>query len=211
MDNKLAATKSNLIKLKEDLSFAKLGYDLLDQKRSILVVELLTLVDHAVDYQSKVEYSLLQASKALQDTILHQGRLRTGNLAEAVNIQSDFMLSERKVMGVHLPKVDTTFEEHGPYFSPEGTTVLIEETIAKYRDALQLMGKLAELKVSIMRLSKEVKKTIRKTNSLEKIVIPQYESELNVMKDRIEEAERESFILLKEVKEQLEARSKENA
>ena len=210
MDNELAATKSNLIKLKEDLAFAKLGYELLDQKRSILVVELLTLVDHAVDYQSKVEYSLNQASKVLQETILHQGRLRTGNLAEAVNIQADFLLSERKVMGVHLPKVETSFVEHGPYFSPEGTTVLVEETIAKYRDALQLMGRLAELKVSIMRLAKEVKKTIRKTNSLDKIVIPNTEEQLNSMKDRIDEAERESFILLKGVKEKLEAKARED-
>ncbi len=51
MNTTLAPTRSNLLKLSEDLKFAQLGYELLDQKRSILVVELLTLVDQAVDYE----------------------------------------------------------------------------------------------------------------------------------------------------------------
>lgn len=208
MDNNLPATKSNLMKLKDELAFATQGQELLDQKRSILVVELLTLVDQAVDYQSRVEKALRVSNVSLQNTILHEGRLKTGNLAASINITSDYQLSERKVMGVHLPKVETNFQEHGPYFSPEGTTVLVEETIADYREALKLMGRLAELKVSIMRLAREVKKTIRKVNSLEKIVIPNTRSSLNQMSDRLEEAERESHILLKTVKNRLDAQEK---
>ena len=50
-----APTKTNLLRLRHDLQFAKLGHELLDQKRNILVVELLTLVDQAVDFQEKVQ------------------------------------------------------------------------------------------------------------------------------------------------------------
>lgn len=205
----LPATKSNLMRLKDELAFASQGHELLDQKRSILVVELLTLVDQAVDYQTRVENALALASTSLQNTILHEGRLKTGNLASSIDITSAYQLSERKVMGVHLPKVETDFVEHGPYFSPEGTTVLVEETISYYRDALKLMGRLAELKVSIMRLAREVKKTIRKVNSLEKIVIPDTKAALKNMSDRLEEADRESRILLKSVKDRLDSRKNE--
>ena len=66
------------------------------------------------------------------------------------------------------------------------------------------MGQLAELKVSIMRLAREVKKTIRKVNSLEKLVIPDKEETVKYLTSRIEESERESFILLKSVKEKME-------
>lgn len=197
------------MRLKDELAFASQGHELLDQKRSILVVELLTLVDQAVDYQTRVENALALASTSLQNTILHEGRLKTGNLASSIDITSAYQLSERKVMGVHLPKVKTDFVEHGPYFSPEGTTVLVEETISYYRDALKLMGRLAELKVSIMRLAREVKKTIRKVNSLEKIVIPDTKAALKDMSDRLEEADRESRILLKSVKDRLDSRKNE--
>lgn len=196
------------MKLKEDLAFSKLGYDLLDQKRSILVSELLTLVDQAVDYQNRVEKSLLDAEKALQDAIMHMGRLKIANLAGAVNITSSIDLKSRKVMGVTLPKVETSFEGEGPFFSPEGTSMLSEVALNKYREALELMGRMAELKVSIMRLAKEVKKTIRKVNALEKLVIPDKEETCKYLLSRIEEQERESFILLKVVKDRMQKQGK---
>ena len=80
----------------------------------------------------------------------------------------------------------------------------MEDTLAAYRDALKLMGRLAELKVSIMRLAREVKKTIRKVNALEKIVIPELQDTLSYTRSRIEEAERESFMLMKQVKDRME-------
>ncbi len=205
MATMIAPTRSNLMKLKDDLSFAQLGYELLDQKRSILVVELLTLVDQAIDYQSRVDTALAQSHGALQQTVLQMGRLKVNNVFPAVTAESSMSIRERKVMGVHLPRVETTFVDKGPYFSPEGTTLAVEESLEKFREALSLMGRLAELKVSIMRLAREVKKTIRKVNALEKIVIPNLEEDLRFTKMRIEEAERESFMILKQVKRRLDA------
>ncbi len=198
------------MKVKDELGFSRLGYDLLDQKRSILVSELLTLVDQAVEYQNRVEKSLREAENALQDAIMHMGRLRIANLAGAVNITSSINLSERRVMGVLLPKVDTSFSGEGPYFSPEGTSMLSELAINKYRDALEIMGKMAELKVSIMRLSREVRKTIRKVNALEKLIIPDKEETVKYLTSRIEEQERESFTLMKRVKDKIERKREEN-
>ncbi len=204
MESGIAPTRSNLMRLKDELGFSRLGYELLDQKRSILVSELLTLVDQAVDYQNRVEKSLVEAESALQDAIMHMGRLRLGNLAPAVGITSELELGRRKVMGVVLPKVHTTFSGEGPFFSPEGTSMLSEVAIDRYREALTLLGQMAELKVSIMRLSREVKKTIRKVNALEKLVIPDKEETVRYLQGRIEESERESFILLKSVKDRME-------
>ncbi|MFA6772917.1 MAG: V-type ATP synthase subunit D, partial [Sphaerochaeta sp.] len=204
MNTTLAPTRSNLLKLIEDLKFAQLGHELLDQKRSILVVELLTLVDQAVDYEQRVVIALAEAQLSLSDAIMQMGRLRVGNLGGAVNIDYSINLGSRRVMGVSVPKVETTFVDKSPYFSSEDTSILSELSIDRYRTTLQLMGRLAELKVSIMRLAKEVKKTIRKVNALEKIVIPQNKETIAWMRGRIEEQERENFILLKVVKDRME-------
>jgi len=209
MATMIAPTRSNLLKLKDDLAFARLGYELLDQKRSILVVELLTMVDQAVDYQARVDAALSISHDSLQNTVLQMGRLKVNNVFPAVRTESAVELSERKVMGVHLPRVTTSFIDTGPYFSPEGTTLSVEESLEKFREALSLMGRLAELKVSIMRLAREVKKTIRKVNALEKIVIPNLEEDLRFTKQRIEEAERESFMILKQVKNRLDASNRQ--
>ena len=208
MNTNIAPTKSNLMKIKDELAFSKTGYDLLDQKRSILVSELLTLVDQAVDYQNRVEKALKEADEALEDAIMHMGRLKVANLAGAVNISSSITLTSRKVMGVALPRVSTEFSGSGPFFSPEGTSMLSEVAVSKYRDALSLMGQMAELKVSIMRLAREVRKTIRKVNSLEKLVIPDREATVRYLTERIEEAERESMIQMKSVKSRMERMGK---
>ena len=204
MNTNIAPTRSNLMKIKDELAFSRTGYDLLDQKRSILVSELLTLVDQAVDYQNRVENALRDASEALEDAIMHMGRLKVANLAGAVSISSSISLGSRKVMGVELPKVGTEFSGSGPFFSPEGTSMLAEVAVSRYRDALSLMGQMSELKVSIMRLAREVRKTIRKVNSLEKLIIPDREATVRYLTSRIEEAERESMIQMKTVKNRLE-------
>ena len=208
MNAQIAPTRSNLMRIKNELAFSRTGYDLLDQKRSILVSELLTLVDQAVDYQNRVERALQDAETSLQDAIMHMGRLRVANLAGAVSISSSISLSSRKVMGVALPKVSTEFSGTGPFFSPEGTSMIGEVAVSRFSEALSLMGQMAELKVSIMRLSREVKKTIRKVNSLEKLVIPDREETVRYLTGRIEEAERENFVLMKVVKDRME-RAKE--
>ena len=82
--------------------------------------------------------------------------------------------------------------------------MLAEVAVNRYREALSLMGQMSELKVSIMRLAREVRKTIRKVNSLEKLVIPDREATVRYLSSRIEEAERESMIQMKTVKNRME-------
>ena len=210
MQKHVAPTRSNLLRLNDELKFASLGRDLLDQKRSILVVELLTLVDQAVDYQGRVDKALGKAEQSLQKSIMEMGRLKVANLFGAIDIRSSIRLSERKVMGVRLPQVETTYSGDGPFFSPEGITLSVEQSLVDYREALELMGRLSQLKVSIMRLAREVKKTIRKVNALEKIVIPDLRETVAFTRARIEESERENFILMNMVKDRMEKSSDQN-
>lgn len=199
-----APTKTNLLKLREDLAFARQGYELLDQKRNILVVELLTLVDQTVDYQNKIEKALAKAYKTLESAVLQMGKLQVQYLASAVNITTDITIKRRRVMGVILPIVDTQFQENAPYYSPVGTSFWIDSSLEAFRDVLELLGKLAQLKISVLRLANEVRKTIRKVNALEKIAIPDLEETVRSIQCRLEENERDMFTLMKMVKERLE-------
>jgi len=200
----IAPTKTNMIRLKQDLKFARLGYELLDQKRNILILELLHLVDQTEDFQKRVEDSLARAYKTLEEAVLQMGKLKMKNLAGAVNIKTNIRLSQRKVMGVTLPVVETDFIERSPYFSPMGTSFWIDTSLDAFKSALKLMGRLAELKVSVLRLANEVHKTIRKVNALEKIAIPDLKETVSYIESRLEENERDMFILMKMVKQRLE-------
>jgi V/A-type H+-transporting ATPase subunit D len=202
----IAPTKTNLLKLRQELAFARLGHELLDQKRNILVLELLALVDQTVDFQERVVRALAEAYRTLQEAVMHTGKLKVATLASAVNISAEITLKQRRVMGVRLPVVETSFVEHPPYYSPMGTSFWIDGSIKEFKEALQLMGRLAELKISIIRLAMEVRKTIRKVNALEKIAIPDLGNSVLFIQNRLEENERDMFVLMKMVKTRLLAR-----
>jgi V/A-type H+-transporting ATPase subunit D len=200
---RVAPTKTNLLKTRQDLAFARLGHELLDQKRNILVLELLNLVDQAVDFQERVTAALAEAYETLERAVMRMGKLKVAALSSAVNISAEITLKQRRVMGVRLPVVETNFLERAPYFSPMGTSFWIDSSLEEFKEALQLMGRLAELKISIIRLAAEVRKTIRKVNALEKIAIPDLEQTVGFIQNRLEENEREMLILMKMVKNRL--------
>lgn len=199
-----APTKTNLLRLKNDLKFAQQGYELLDQKRNILIIELLALVDQAADFQNRVENALAEAYKHLEETVFDMGKLKVQYLTGAVNMSTDITIDSRRVMGVSLPVIETRFSENPPYYSPMGTSFWIDSSLENFKEALKLLGKLSELKISVLRLAGEVKKTIRKVNALEKIAIPNLKETVHYIESRLEENERDMFVLMKIVKENLE-------
>ena len=141
----VAPTKTNLLKLRQELAFAQLGHELLDQKRNILVIELLTLVDQTVDFQARIEKALAEAYSTLEQAVLRMGRLRVTQLAGAVNIRADIHIRQRRVMGVALPVVETRFEERPPFYSPLDTSFWIDRSVRGFKEALELMGDVRKL------------------------------------------------------------------
>ncbi|MDX9785090.1 MAG: V-type ATP synthase subunit D, partial [Spirochaetia bacterium] len=133
------------------------------------------------------------------------GKLQVLSLSSAVNMDASIKLGQRKVMGVALPVVETTFTARAPYFSALGADFRVDLAVKGFREALGLMGRFAELKVSITRLATETHKTIRKVNALEKIAIPELEETISHIGGRLEESERDIFVLMKMVKDRLAA------
>jgi len=205
-----APTKTNLLRLRNDLKFAQQGYELLDQKRNILIIELLALVDQTSDFQSRVENMLTKAYNALEETVFDMGKLKVQYLTGAVNITTDITIRTRRVMGVSLPVIETQFKEHSPYYSPMGTSFWIDSSLYFFKEVLKLLGKLAELKISVLRLANEVKKTMKKVNALEKIAIPDLKETVHYIESRLEENERDMFILMKMVKGNLEKKRRQH-
>jgi V/A-type H+-transporting ATPase subunit D len=197
--SKLVPTKTNLLRLKRDLSFAREGYELLEQKRQILVMELMALMDKTAVAQGFLEKELAAAYRALQNAVLADGKSAVAAVAPAVNFTPELTITSRRVMGVHL-----TVEDKAPYFSPGETSFWMDESIARFKKVLEALGVLVELRVSLLRLAYEVRKTVRRVNALEKIAIPNYEETIKYIQDTLEEAERGMFATLKLVKVRLE-------
>lgn len=202
----VAPTKTNLQRVKRDLGFANEGWELLDQKRKILVVELMGLIDRAVEAQEDVEKRLVTAYKALDEAMLRIGRRELSLVSLGMHIRSDIKFSERRVMGVSIPKVRVEFDDKSPYVAAAESSVWVDEAVLRFREVLKLLGQLAEARIALMRLSREVAKTVRRVNALEKVFIPDYNETLNYIVMSLEEMDREAFFVNKLVKDHLQKR-----
>jgi len=206
---KIVPTKSNLLKVKRDLVFAQEGYELLEQKRQVLVAQLMPLVNDAIAAHEKMDTALKNAYDSLQNAIVSSGKNTVKSMAKGVRVDSEIQIHNLRVMGVTLPKIDVKLHDNAPYYSAGNSSFWFDESILRFKLILEEMGHFAELRVSLLRLAKEVRKTQRRVNALEKIAIPDYRATIKFISDSLEESERGTFSTLKIIKERLEKRKEE--
>jgi V/A-type H+-transporting ATPase subunit D len=202
----VAPTRTNLTRLRSELAFADEGYELLEQKREILVAELKRFTARAIDAQRRVDDELARAFTALKEAELASGLSGVTSSARAVNVEADIRLRMRRVMGVGIPAARLDLKDTLPYFGPQATSVWTDEAIVRFKNALSAIAQLAEARISVIRLAREIQKTIRRVNALERVFIPDYQETINYVEDSLEEADRESFFMTKLVRDRLEAR-----
>ena len=199
----IAATKTNLLKSKKLLSLTREGHALLDEKRRILINELTSVV-HIVDkLQREVDIAMQGAYGLMDKTIVIMGRKRLEELSVSIDIKTSLSISERRIMGVSLPIINMNVKENPPYYSAYEVSFYVDEVIIRFKEILKLIIQLAEKKIALIRIAKEVQKTIRKVNALEKIYLPFYEDSVKYINDRLDEDSREAFSMLKLIKERI--------
>lgn len=197
----IAATKTNLLKVKKDLALTKEGYELLDEKRKILLTELAGLIDKTVKAENDLDEALRSAYAELNKQIVAAGRRQLEEVALAVGTETHLSLSSRRIMGVTLPVLGLKINDRPPYNSSLFIGVGVDEVRQKFQRILPLLAKVAELKITTLRLGKEVQKTIRKVNALEKVYIPYYKEAAKSIGDRLDEESRDAFSMLKLIKQ----------
>lgn len=199
----IAATKTNLLSIKRSLALTKEGYELLDEKRKILINELNAVIDIAENLEMELAKMLKDAYATTDKGVVVMGRSAAESLSFAGGIENDISISTRRVMGVDIPMVKLKITDNPPHHSPYGVSSYIEEATIKFKEILKIIAQLAEKKIALLRIAEEVFKTIRKVNALEKIYIPNYQDTFKNISERLDEEGRESFCMLKMIKTHL--------
>jgi len=201
-------TKSSLLSLKRQLAFAEEGYDLLEQKRQILIFELMSRLNRAREAEQRVTDGMKRAHAALREAMLDIGSDALDRAAGGVRMDHRVDVTSQHLMGMKIPRVTATIEPAGPQFGLSGTSASTDVAMRRFVEALPLLAEMAELENAVLRLARELRKTQRRCNALSKIFIPNYLETMAYITATLEERERESFIILKMIRDRL-ARSRE--
>jgi V/A-type H+/Na+-transporting ATPase subunit D len=199
----VAPTKSSYLELSRQLDSAKEGYDLLDQKRQILVYELMSRLGRARDAERRLNAAVAPAHEALRDAVLDVGSTGVDRATLAVVYEHQVELSQQNLMGIRLPTVTALPAELSVQFGIGGTSAQTDTAMRRFIEVLPLLAELAELENSVIRLARELRKTQRRCNALSKVFIPDYSETIDYILSNLEERERESFIIQKMIKDRL--------
>jgi V/A-type H+-transporting ATPase subunit D len=199
----IAPTKSNLLSLKRQLAFAEEGFDLLEQKRQILIFELMSRLDRAREVERGASEVLRRAFGALREAVLEAGSNALDRAALGVRMAPQVTLADQHLMGIRIPRVKSRIEPPGVQFGIGETSANADVAMLRFVEALPLLAELAELENAVLRLALELRKTQRRCNALSKIFIPEYRETIGYIMGALEERERESFIILKMIRDRL--------
>lgn len=193
----IAPTKSNLRKVRADLEFAYEGFDLLNRKREILVLEIVKTIKKIREIEGEFR-------KALDDLYMRYRIAAVDSGAEilamkSLSEKSDYTIATERtrLMGIHIPHHLLKMEPPGVNSPLLGTGVPYDMIKASSLPLLKLIADYASLAKKVFLLSAELKKVQRRVNALEKIFIPAHEETKKYISDRLEEIEREEIFIKK--------------
>lgn len=196
----VAPTRTNLIRIKKELQFAREGYEILDRKREVLTTELVRVAHEADVIQKEVWKILETAYRALEKAQLTLGSDHVEWAALAANKTVDVHLKLRGIMGVAIPVIEARGEPQKMLYSLSGTNAALDEASAAFREVLIKTPQLSMLVTTVWRLAGELRKTQRRVNALQHIFIPAYEETVAFIISSLEEREREETFRLKWLK-----------
>ena len=201
MAQQAVPTKGNLIAVKKSLSLAKVGYELLDKKRNILIREMMALIDRASQIQGTIDKAFADAYKALERVNTTLGFC--SELSKTIPFDNSVTMNCRSIMGVEIPMLTIDKpEELELHYGLRSTNVRFDEAVALFMQAKYLTVELAEIENSVFRLAIAIKQTQKRANALKNIIIPKFEADVKFITDALDEKDREEFSRLKVIKKQ---------
>ncbi|HEX7003261.1 MAG TPA: V-type ATP synthase subunit D [Trueperaceae bacterium] len=209
MAEQIAPTRSNLLQRRDQLRLAVRGADLLKRKRDALIGEFFELVKsslaarRALFASSKEAYFSLFLAKAWDGP----QAVESLSLASPQSLEVDIRVEN--LFGVKVPAVQPPeFSDELP-FSPVGAGAQTLNAAAQFRALTEALVKVAATETRLRRIGEEIKKTNRRVNALEQLVIPNIQRQIRDIRSVLDQRALEEVTVLKRIKAKLEAREKE--
>ena len=202
MAQNVTPTKSNLMATQKSLALAKMGYNLLDKKRNVLIKEMMGLLDDVKLIRDQITDKYNIAYHALQEANISLGII--SDIVEDVPVDYGIHVKYRSVMGVELPRIDYEESKLNLDYGFEQANSKVDYAYKCFSDVKELTVKLAEIENSVYRLANAIRQTSTRSNALKNISIPQFEKTVKMISESLEEKERESFSVQKVIKSQKE-------
>jgi len=205
----VSPTRMNLLQRKQQAKIAVQGVDLLKRKRDALVADFFNVVRQSLVARENLTAACQEAYVLLALAAAWEGRqaLEAAALADRREVLVE--IEVRNVWGTKIPEVEVkevgrTLLERG--HNPATTSARTVESAANFEEVLRAILQVAATEIKLKKIGQEIKKTTRRVNALEQVVIPRLYGEIRFIGAVLEQRAREDVFRLKRIKQKLEAR-----
>lgn len=209
MPEAVSPTRMNLLQRKQQAKIAVQGVDLLKRKRDALVADFFNIVRQSLVARERLTAACREAYIMLALAKAWEGReaLEAAALADRREVLVD--IEVRNVWGTKIPEVKVrevsrTMLERG--HNPATTSARTVESAANFEEVLRAILEVAATEIRLKKIGQEIKKTTRRVNALEQVVIPRLVGEIRFIAAVLEQRAREDVFRLKRIKQKLQAR-----
>jgi len=201
MDNNNLPTKRNLLDAQHSLKLAKQGYDLLDKKRQVLLIELNTTKNTVEKLYENLQKTLHKANSDLALAKMSMGTLAVDAASQQVPPDDSLQIDFRNIMGVKLPQIKISASSAAQiYFNLGESTIHLDEAYISWSRAKIAMIKFAEAKITATRLTAQMHHTQKRACALKNVTIPTFEARIKYISEQLEERERDELARAKAAK-----------
>ena len=196
-----APTKANLIAAKDQLNLLNTGLYILDKSRKALIGAHDSKIKQRDELNTEVNETIERVSKNFKKAMVTMGEAKLNDIASLLPVDNSIKLKESEFMQTKVYDIDFTPQKLSLSYSFYETNETFDQAVLSFNGLKSKILKLAELDTTINNLDRQIKKTSKKVNSLEKVQIPKLEDRIKEISSLIEEKEREEFSKTKMVKD----------
>lgn len=199
----LNITRMALLARKEQIELAEQGHELLEQKRTALLRELMETADFVLAQRDALQEKAAAARQALALAEAIAGPELVRSAAVAANGELALEVRAANVMGVSVPVIEQRQVGRsvvGRGYALTGSSTTIDEAAAAFEAEVESLIKLAQSELRLQRLAEEIGRTTRRANALEQVVLPRLRAEKTQIEMALDERERADHFRLKLVK-----------
>jgi V/A-type H+-transporting ATPase subunit D len=206
----ISPTRMNLLQRRNQLRVAQQGVDLLKRKRDALVADFFKIVRHSLAARDQLAAACRDAYVML--TLAKAWEGREALEAAAIPARRDLLIDIeiRNVWGTKIPEVAVVpvhraMLERGQ--NPVATSARTMESTSNFEEVIAAILAVAATEIKLRKIGEEIKKTTRRVNALEQVVIPRLRGETRYIASVLEQRAREDVFRLKRIKQKLETKA----
>ena len=202
-------TRLEYIRTKRRIVVARKGLKLLKLKRQALILEFFNTSKTAAALRGTLQAELVKGYEAIRMAEMLAGSMRLENEAMKIPQMSNLQVSSKSVMGVRIPKLAGGKMEDMMTEHMLELPVSINEAIKAFQQVHNIVLDVAEKETALRKLLYEIERTKRKSNAIENVFIPRLQAAVKFITFRLDEMERDTFIMLKTVKRKMGEREQQ--